>query len=223
VLVAWAGLAVTLSLGAVTMVFQRRAGLPPLARLVLALLATGLLLGQLQYATAGGFYGVGDPALTAAMLQYYGLHVLAWLPPLVLFAATALYGARAIVEAFREHFGSRTPLHTLRQATATLGAAGVLYFVAFRIEWAIRTDTFRGVAFTVEQIAATRHEAPPFPIDFVLFVIAVAAFVLALARPVVPRDGAEDTAPLPVPRRYAIGVALAALVCAGTITLLARV
>lgn len=227
-IVHWAGIAVTVSAGAVAMAFQRRAGLAPLTRLLLALLATAFLLGQLNYATSGGFYEVGDPQLTAVSLQTHGLFVLAWFPPLVLFAAAALYGARAIVDAFREHFGSRTRLDTLKQMVATLGAAGLLYFVAFSIEAASRTDVTRGLAFEAEQRAAIVDEVPGgpsygFPMQSVLIAIAVAAFVLALARPVVRGDGGQDAAPPMIPRRYAVSVAGAALLCAVTITLLVRI
>jgi hypothetical protein len=223
-----AGIAVTVSAGAVAMAFQRRAGLTPLTRLLVALLATRFLLGELGYATSGGYYEVKDPELTAVILESHGFHLFAWLPPLVLYAAAALYGARAIVDAFREHFGSRTRLHTLKRMAATLGAADLLYFVANRIESAIRPDTVPSVAVAAEQRAALVRDAPwipihRFPIQYVLIAIAVAAFVLALARPVRPHEGAEDAAPGRIPRRYAVGVAGAALVCAVTITLLVRV
>jgi hypothetical protein len=222
VIIDWAGLAITIGAGVVAMAFQRRPGLTPLTRLLLALLATGFLLEQLAYATSGGFYEIYDPAFTAVILESHRLHVLAWLPPLVLYAAAALYGARMIVEAFREHFGSRTLLHTLKQSTAMLGA-GLLYFVAFRIEAAIRTDMIPDVAVAAEKRDALIHEVPRFPIRYVLIAIAVAAFALAFARPVVPGDGGQGAAPSPVPRRYAAGVAVAALLCAVTITLLMRV
>ena len=62
-----------------------------------------------------------------------------------------------------------------------------------------------------------------FPIYLVLIAFAVAAFVLALARPVRRREGAEDAAPGRIPRRHAVGVALAALGCAIMITVLVRV
>ena len=153
----WPGIAVTLSAGVVTMAFQRT-GLTPLTRLLLALLAAWFLLGQLGYATAGGFYEVGDPALTAIILEAHGLHVLAWFPPLVVYAAAALYSARAIVDAFREHFGSRTRIDALKQTAATLGTAGLLYFVAFGIESAIRTDVVRGVDVAAERRAAIVQE-----------------------------------------------------------------
>jgi hypothetical protein len=111
---------------------------------------------------------------------------------------------------------------------ATLGAAELLYLVAFRIEAAIRTDMVRGIEVAAEQRAALVRDAPwipvhRFPIQRVLIAIAVGAFVLALARPVRPHEGAEDAAPGRIPRRYAVGVAGAALVCAVTITLLVRV
>jgi hypothetical protein len=228
VIIQLAGLAVTIPVGAVAMVLQRRAGLTPLTRLLVALLATGLLLRQLWYATSGGYYEIYDPQLAAGTLEYYGLHVLAWLPTLVLFAAAVLYGARAIVQAFREHFGSRSRLQGLKQSVATLGAAWLLYAVALRIEAAIRTDMIPSAEVAVEQRAAANPGAPwlpnhRFPIGRVLLAIAVAAFVLALARPVRRREGAEDAAPGRIPRRYAVGVAVAAFVCAVTITLLVRV
>jgi hypothetical protein len=223
-----AGLLVTISAGAVAMAFQRRAGLTPLMRLLLALLATHFLVGQLWYATAGGYHAVMDPAAIAVMLDVWGLHVLAWLPPLVLYAVAALYGARAIVDAFRVYFGSRTRLHTLKQITATLGVAELLYFAAFRTEAAFRTDIGPTITIAAEHRAATLVENPwnrihQFQIRYVLVAIAVTAFALALARPVVPGDGAEDAALRPVPRRYAAGVALAALGCAVTITVLVRI
>jgi hypothetical protein len=210
------------------MAFQRRAGLTPLMRLLLALLATHFLISELWYATTGGYHEVKDPAAIAVFLEMHGLHVLAWLPPLVLYTAAALYGARAIVGAFRVYFAARTRLHTLKQITATLGVAELLYFAVFRIEAAIRTDMGPSIAVAAEQRAATLQEMPwfpvhRFPIRYVLVVIAVAAFVAALTRPVVPGDGGQDASPPRVPRRYAAGVAGAALLCAVTITVLVRV
>jgi hypothetical protein len=219
----WAGLAITLPVGPVAMAFQRRAGLTPPTRLLLALFATRFLLSDLAYATSGGYYEVGDPQLTAVLLESHGLHVLAWLPPLVLFAASALYGARVVVDAFRVHFGSRTRLETLKQVAATLGVAGLLSYSAFRIESAIGTDMFRGIAFAAGQRAAFFHQAPPFPIHYVLLAIAVAATVIALARPVRRREGAPAAAPGRIPRRHAVGVAAAALGCVIAITVLGRV
>jgi hypothetical protein len=210
----WAGLAVTIAAGAGAGVvaFRRRAGLTPLTRLLLALLATGFLLGQLSYATLGGFHDLYDPANTSYSLGKHGLHVLAWLPPLVLFAASAVLGARAIVDAFREHFGSRTRLHMLKQSAATLGTAGLLYLVAFRLEWAIRTDVPRGVTYTAERMATLRKQAPPFPLERVLLGIAVVAFVVALARPV--RAPAGDGVPGPIDRHLAAVVAAAVVLIA---------
>jgi uncharacterized membrane protein len=240
-----AGLVVTISAGAVVMAFQRRAGLAPLTRLLLALLATCFLLSQLSYATWGGFHDVADPALVARRLAKYGLHVLAWLPPLVLYAASAAFGGCAIVDAFREYFGSRSRVHALKQVTATLGAAGLLYFVAFHAESTTRiaADISQGFSDELAQSAAAQGAAaqgaaaqgaaaqgaaaqgaaaqsatPPFPIHGVIFVVAISAFIFALARPVIRRDGVQDSART-VPRRYAIGVAVAMLVCFGVITL----
>jgi hypothetical protein len=169
-----------------------------------------------------------DPAAIAVFLEMHGLHILAWLPPLVLYAAVALYGARAIVGAFREHFGARSRLHTLKQSTATVGTARLLFYAAFRIEAAVHTDMGTSITVAAEQRAATLREMPwfpvhRFPIRYVLVALAVAAFVAALARPVVPGDGGQDAALPPVRRRYAAGVALAALGCAITITVLVRV
>jgi hypothetical protein len=224
VILEWAGLAVTISAGAVAMMLQRRAGLAPLARLLVALLATAFLIGQLAYATSGGFHKLYDPALTAVSLEAHGLHFLAWLPPLALFAVSALFGARAVVDAFREHFAPRSRLATLQQIVAVFGAAGLLYVVAFYIESRIRLDiAIRGVAFEAERLAVMRGQPSPFPINRVLLAIAVAAFVLALARPMPGGDGGQDAAPRMIPRQYAAGVAGAALLCAVTITLLMRV
>jgi hypothetical protein len=108
--------------------------------------------------------------------------------------------ARAIVDAFRGHFGSHTRLHALKQIAATLGVAGLLHFVAFRFESAIRTDMIPGLAVAAEQRAALVNEAPGFR-----------------------GDGGQEAAPRTIPRRYAMGVAGAAFMCAVTITLLVRV
>ena len=166
----------------------------------------------------------------AFWLEVHGLHLFAWLPPLVLYAAAALYGARAIVDAFREHFGSRTRRHTLKQMAATLGAAELLHFAANRIESAIRPDTLPGIKVAAEQRAAALQAHPSewlaihrFPIERVLLPIVVAAFVFALVRPVRRREGAEDATPGRIPRRHAVGVAVAALGCAIAITVLVRV
>ena len=217
----WSGLALTIGAGTGAMVLQRRAGLAPLTRLLLALLATGFLLGQLSYATTGGFNDLYDPARTARALGARGLHLLAWLPSLALFAAAAFVGARAITDSLREHFGSRSRLHALAQIGATLGVSGILYLVAFRIEWAIRADiAMRGVAFEAERLAAATHQAPPFPIERVLVAVAVVAFVAAFARPV---RAAGDATTGAIPRRHAGIVALAALACFVAISVLVRV
>jgi hypothetical protein len=223
-----AGIVVTAGAGAVALALQRRAGLTPLMRLLLALLATHFLIGQLWYATAGGYHVVRDPAPAAIMLEMRGLHVLAWLPSLVLYAAASLYGAHAIVGAFHACFGSCTRVHALKQIAATIGVAGVLYLAAQRIEAAIHPADFPSITAAAEQRAAAQAKsvlfpAHLFPIRYVLVAIAVAAFALALARPVAPSDARQEAALPPVPRRYAVGVAAAALVCAGMITLLNRV
>jgi hypothetical protein len=250
-----AGLVVTISAGAVMMAFQRRAGLAPLTRMLLALLAMWLLLGGLAYATWGGFHDVADPAYAARRLATHGLHVLAWLPPLVLYAASAAFGGCAFVDAFRAHFGSRSRIHTLKQVTATLGAAGVLYLVAWYVESRIGIAAAIGQGLSDEfaqsaaaqgaaahsaaaqsaaaqsaaaqsaaaqsaaaQSAAAQSATPQFSMDYVIFVVAIAAFIFALARPVIRGDGMQDSA-RSIPRRHAIGVAVATLVCFVVITL----
>lgn len=225
-----AGLAVAISAGAVAMAFQRRARLSPLARLLVALLATWFLLGELAYATSGGFHELYDARWVAGALAFHGLRVLAWLPPLVLFAASAVSGARAIVTAFREHFRSRSRLHALKQMAATLGVAGLLHlsaryaerYITVHLARTTQADIPQSVMARAEEIAAARSRPSPFPMDRVLVAIGVAAFLFALARPVVRRDRAEDAAPSAVPRRHAIGVAVAALVCFIAITSLSR-
>ena len=227
----WSGLVLTIGAGAVALAFARRRGLAPLTRVLLGILATGFLLGQLSYATNGGFNDLYDPARTAHALGARRLHVLAWLPPLVLFAAAAFLGARAITGGLRDHFRPRSRLQALAQIGATIGVAGLLYLVAFRIEWAIRADiAMRGVAFEAERIAAAHHEAPPFPIERVLIAIAVVAFVAALARPLQTdvEDGADGADAVAagggaVPRRHAGVVALASLAVFVVISVLVRV
>jgi hypothetical protein len=218
----WSGLALTIGAGVGTMALQRRAGLAPLARLLLALLATAFLLGQLSYATSGGFHDLYDPERTARALSNHGLHVVAWLPTLVLFGVSALFGASAVTDAFREHFRSRSRLHGLVQLATTLGVSGLLYFVAFRIEWSIRTDLWmRGVAYQATQVAVARHELPPFPIERVLFGLATLAFVAALARPVRGSSSREERRP--IPRRLIVIVAALAASCSVAIFALPRV
>jgi hypothetical protein len=217
----WAGLALTISAGAAAMWLARRARFAPITRLLLAILATAFLLGQLSYATSGGFADLYDPAKTALALRAHGLHVLAWLPPFVLFTVSAFVGAWTVTAAFREHFASRSRLHALGQMVATIGVAGVLYFVAFRIEWTIRSDLWmRGVAHEAERLAVARHEAPPFPLERVLWAIALIAFALAFARPVRAPAGVSDGA---IPKRHIWIVAVAAFACFATVTLLERV
>jgi hypothetical protein len=161
------------------------------------------------------------------MLDLRGLHLLAWLPPLVLYAVAVPYCARALVDALRAHFGSRSRLQALKHILATLGVAELLFFAALRVEAALRTDAFHSITVAAEQRAATTKETPwarihSFPIRYVLLAIAVAAFAHAFARPVVPADGGQDATLRPVPRQCAAGVALAALGCAVTITVLVR-
>jgi len=200
---------------------QRRAGLLPITRLLLALLGTAFLLGQLSYATSGGFNDLYDPARTARALGARGLHVVAWLPPFALFAVAAFVGARAITGALRDHFAPRSRLHALGQAAATLGVAGLLYLAAFRLEWTIRADLWmRGVAFEAQRIAVARNEAPPFPIERVLFVIAAVAFVAAFARPLQGKPREDEAGR--IPRRHAQVVALLTLACFAAVTLLTR-
>jgi hypothetical protein len=218
----WSGLVLTIGAGVVAMALARRSGYAPISRALLAILATGFLLGQLSYATTGGFNDLYDPARTARALGARGFHVLAWLPPLALFATSAFLGARAITGALRDHFRPRSRLHASAQLAATLGAAGLVYLAAFRIEWAIRADiAMRGVAFEAERIAAAHHEAPPFPIERVLLAIAVVAFLSALARPL--SVGAAVGKVGAIPRRHARMVALAALATFVVITVLVRV
>lgn len=220
-IVDWAGLVVTIAAGIVALVASRRAAFAPMTRFLLALLGTSFLLQQLAYATSGGFHDLYDPGRTARALGRHGLHALAWIPALVLFGVAAFVGARAIVDALREELASRSRLHALGQIAATVGVAGLLYFVAFRIEWQIRTDIWmRGVAVEARRLAVVNHEAPPFPIEDVIAAIAVVAFVVALARPVrVVGDGV----PIAIPRRVPQVVAAAAAICFLLITLLVRV
>ncbi|MBX3188940.1 MAG: hypothetical protein KF819_18110 [Labilithrix sp.] len=212
----WAGLALTAGAGLVAAVVVRRPRLSPMARLLVALVAFFFLLGQLGYATSGGFHDLYDPGRTARRLGARGLHVLAWLPALVAYAAASFFGARAAVDAFREHFGTRTRLHGLRQLASTLGVAGVLYFAAFRIEWQLRRDMeMRGVAAEAERIAVARHGPKPFPIEHVLLAVAVVAVIYALARPV--NAAAQASAPS---RRLRTVVATSAAICFVTLALL---
>ncbi len=209
----WSGLVITSAVGAAAAwVVHDKKSLPPMWRLLLSLVAFFFLLGQLGYATNGGFHDLYDPGRTARWLGERGLHILAWVPTLMAYAVAAVLCAQDSVEAFREHFGLRTRLQTLGWLAATLGVAGILYLLAFRIEWQIRTDlAMRGVAVEAERVAELQHKAPPFPIDKVLLVVALAAVVYALARPVKAATGGKKARPLP-PRLAAI-VALSTAAC----------
>lgn len=205
----WAGLALTTAAGLVAALCLRRRGLAPMTRLLLALVAFFFLLGQLGYATAGGFHDLYDPGRTARRLGRAGLHVLAWLPALVTYSASALLSAHAAVDAFREQFGSRSRVQMLGQLAMTLGVAGALYFIAFRIEWALRMDMgMRGVAALAQRVAIERNAPPPFPIELVLTAIAIFAIASAVVRPV--RAGARGE-PKPLPRRLVAIVSAAAV------------
>jgi hypothetical protein len=92
----------------------------------------------------------------------------------------------------------------------------------------MRSDGVPSITVAFEERAAANKntrwlQIHRFPIRYVLLAIAVAAFVHALARPVASGEGGEEEAARPVPRRYAVGVAVAGVVCAGVITLLDRV
>lgn len=200
----WAGLALTITAGIVAAIFARSPRLAPLPRLLVALVAFFFLVGQLGYAASGGFHDLYDPARTARLLGAHGVHVVAWLVPLLAYAAAAAYGACAIVDAFRAHFGTRTRRATLLGMASTLGLGGVLYGLAYRVEWQLRADLpMKGVATAAERIAVQKGAAPPFPFGHLLTGIALAAVVGALVRQ--PR-GVTD-APVRIPRRIAILVA----------------
>lgn len=181
----WAGLVLTSAIGVSAMVYasRRRPALSALARLLLSLVAFFFLLGQLGYATSGGFHDLYDPGRTARLLGARGLHPLAWIPPLLAYTAAAFFCAREAIDAFREHVGASTRRSTIVELFATLGVAGLLYFIAFRIEWAYRLDIeMRGVAVEAARVAERTHAPPPFPIERVLTAVALSAVVVALAR-----------------------------------------
>lgn len=216
----WSGLALTTFAGALAMglVHQTRWPLSALTRILASLLATGFLLGQLSYATSGGFHDLYDPARTARWLGARGLHALAWIPPMLLFAVASFAGAFGVTRALREHFGARTRIQGLFQAIATVGVAGLLYFAAFRVEWSLRADIWmRGVAYEANRIAVVRHEAPPFPIEKALWAVAAIAFVLAFTRPV-----RAAPPPASIPRRHALFVGASAFALFLAITWLVR-
>jgi len=199
-----AGLAITIAAGAVAGLRARRAA--PFVRLLLAMLALGFLLGQLAYATSGGFHRLYDPGRLARLLAARGLGPVAWIPPLVAYAAAAFFFARMFVVAFAANVGARARREVLRALARSLVPAGLLYLAAFRIERALRVDVaMRGVAVEAERLAAVKGAAAPFPIDLVLVAVAAAAFVVALARPLPP-------AATPTPRaRPALVFAAAAI------------
>lgn len=200
----WAGLALTITTGLVAASFARSPRLAPLPRLLVALVAFFFLVGQLGYAASGGFHDLYDPGRTARILGAHGAHVVAWLVPLVAYAAAAAYGARAVVDAFRAHFGTATRLATLLGMATTLGLGGVLYGLAYRIEWQLRADLpMKGVATAAERVAVQKGVAPPFPFGHLLTAIAVAAVAWALLRR--PRD--VGGGPVTIPRRTAARVA----------------
>jgi hypothetical protein len=122
-----------------------------------------------------------------------------------------------VIDAFREQFGSRSRLHALGQLLATLGVAGGLYYVAFRMEWQLRTDmTMGGVRVEAERRAVARNAPPPFPSEHVLLAVAVLATAWALTRPL-PRP---TPAPRPIPRPHAIVVVAATAACVAVLVAL---
>jgi hypothetical protein len=183
-----AGLAVTIGAGLVAAAASRKRSLAPFVRLLLAMLALGFLLGQLAYATSGGFHRLYDPGRLATLLEERGLGWLAWGPSLVAFALSAYVLARVFVDAFREQLGIGDRRRTIVVLAQTLIPAGILYWLAFRIERSLRVDVaMRGVAIEAERLATVEQRAPPFPMERLLIAIAVVAFVTALVRPVAVR------------------------------------
>lgn len=204
----WAGLAVTIGAGLGVAVFVHRAELSPMARLLGAMTVYFVLLGQLGYATSGGFHDLYDPGRTARILAKHGVHVLAWLPPMVAYTTTAFLGARPLIRAFREQFGSRLRLFAL-------AAAGILYFLAFRVEWQLRADmAMKGVAAEATRIAVATGGPPPFPIEHVLTGIAVVGLIYALTR------RGELSPAKPIPRNVVVIVAASAATCFALLTAL---
>jgi hypothetical protein len=216
--VEWAGLLLTIAAGLAATVAHRRGGFPGPTRLLLALVGFFFLVGQLGYATTGGFYDLYDPGRTAQWLGARGLHVLAWLPPLFAYAASALVNARAIVLAFRDLTGARTRRQLTGWLTLTLGAAGTLYYAAFAIEARVRADiAMRGVATEARRIASNRGAPDPFPMDLLLVLVAAAAFATALAR---TPDASRATEP--PSRRFALSLVAATVGCLGVLVGLIR-
>jgi hypothetical protein len=186
----WAGLVVTLLAGLVAALGVRKIR-SPFRRVLVSILALGFLLGQLSYATSGGYHRLYDPGRLARLLAARGLPWAVWLPSLIAYTAAAVLLARTLLGAFAEHFGARSRRELLARMATTLGPAGLLYLACYRLEWTLRTDLeMRGVAVAAERIAAAQHVAPPFPIERVLIAVALAAFALALARPVADRGAA---------------------------------
>jgi hypothetical protein len=181
-----AGLAVTIAAGIFAAAAARARSRTPFVRMLLAMLALGFLLGQLSYATSGGFHRLYDPGRLAMLLDERGLGWLAWVPPLVAYAVSAFFLARVFVEAFCELLGIADRRGTVVALAQTLVPAGLLYWIAFRVEWSLRVDVaMRGVAVEAERLADVEERAPPFPMDRLLVAIAIVGFVsaIALARP----------------------------------------
>ena len=197
----WAGLLVTITAAVGVFIFVRRAKLSPMARVLASLLGYFFLLGQLGYATTGGFHDLYDPGHTARLLGARGIHVLAWVPPMIAHASVSFFGARAVVDAFRDQFGSRLRL-------LVLAGAGALYLAAFRIEFVVRADmAMKGVAVEAKRVAVATGGPPPFPIEHVLTGVAVLGLVLAIARK------REAHAPLPIAPPLVRVVAYSAAAC----------
>lgn len=210
----WAGLALTIGAGLVAAGVSRRRSLSPEVRLLAALVAFTFLIGQLGYATSGGFHDLYDPRHLARRLGARGLHVIAWLPALLAYAVSAFFCARAVVDASREVLGARSRRQSLLHFATRFGVAGALYYAAFWIEWRLRTDmTMRGVTAEAERVAVVRNAAHPFPISLVLAAIVALALIAALARPVRSRVEAEEGATILPSRRVLLTVSTSAATC----------
>jgi hypothetical protein len=216
-----AGLAVTIFAGLVAAALARKRTLAPFVRMLLAMLALGFLLGQLAYATTGGFHRLYDPGNLALLLEERGLGWLAWIPPLAAYVVAAYVLARVFVDAFREQLGIAGRRRTVLALVQTLLPAGLLHCVAFWIERSLRVDVaMRGVAIEAERLATIEQRAPPFPIDRVLVAVAIAAFVIALVRPV--SRGPVEARPIgPVERRIVLLTAAVFALILASLNLLA--
>jgi hypothetical protein len=211
----WAGIAVATAAGGSALLVLRRRGASAGARLLAATFAFFFLVNQLGYATSGGFHDLYDPADTSILLAKRGLHWLAWLAPLAAYTAAAFGVAPAMVDAAADVLGSRSRRARLADFLATLGVAGALYFAAFRVERALRSDmTARGVALEAERVAREQHAARPFPIDLVLLVVAAGALVYALGRPLRASPGEGGTAPRPIVEARLLAVVVGAAAAA---------